>query len=300
MVKSIKELIEKAKKINSKTVVVACAADEHVLEAVELARKENIINGILVGNVEIIKEILTTLNIDSTNYTYVKILDKTESCLEAVKIVNTDKDFFLMKGLVDTSIILRAALNKEFGLRTNNRISHVSVIEVSTHPKLIFMSDGAMNIKPTLDEKRQIIENSIVIANALGLETPKVGIIAAVEKVNPQMEATLDAVELIKMNKENILNGCIVGGPFAIDNAINKEAAILKGVSDPIAGDVDILIMPQIESGNVFYKSMMFLGKAQSASVIAGAKKPIVLTSRADSTLNKFHSIALGALVVDL
>jgi phosphate butyryltransferase len=205
-----------------------------------------------------------------------------------------------MKGLVDTSIILRAALNKEFGLRTNNRISHVSVIEVSTHPKLIFMSDGAMNIKPTLDEKRQIIENSIVIANALGLEAPKVGIIAAVEKVNPQMEATLDAVELIKMNKENILNGCIVGGPFAIDNAINKEAAILKGVSDPIAGDVDILIMPQIESGNVFYKSMMFLGKAQSASVIAGAKKPIVLTSRADSTLNKFHSIALGALVVDL
>ena len=162
------------------------------------------------------------------------------------------------------------------------------------------MTDGAMNIKPTLDEKRQIIENTLVIANALGLEKPKVGIIAAVEKVNPQMDATLDAVELIKMNKDNILNGCIVGGPFALDNAINKEAAIHKGVTDPIAGDVDILIMPQIESGNVFYKSMMFLGNAQSASVIAGAKKPIVLTSRADSTLSKYHSIALGALVVDL
>jgi phosphate butyryltransferase len=300
MVKSINELIEKAKKIDTKTVVVACAADEHVLEAVELARKENIINGILVGNVELIKEILTKLNIETSNYSYVNILDKTEACLEAVKIVNTDKDFFLMKGLVDTSIILKAALNKEFGLRTNNRISHVSVIEVSTHPKLIFMSDGAMNIKPNLDEKRQIIENSIVIANALGLDTPKIGIIAAVEKVNPQMDATLDAVELIKMNKDNTLKGCIVGGPFAIDNAINKEAAIHKGVTDPIAGDVDILIMPQIESGNVFYKSLMFLGNAQSASVIAGAKKPIVLTSRADSTLSKFNSIALGALVVDL
>ncbi len=157
-----------------------------------------------------------------------------------------------------------------------------------------------MNIKPNLDEKRQIIENCVEIAHALGLETPKVGIIAAVEKVNPQMEATLDAVDLIKMNKDNVIKGCIIGGPFAMDNAINKEAALHKGVTDPIAGEVDILLMPRIEAGNIFYKSMMFLGNAQSASIIAGAKKPIVLTSRADSTLSKYHSIALGALVVDL
>ena len=300
MIKSINELLEKAKKISTKTVVVACAADEHVLEAVELARKENIVHGILVGDVKLIKEILVKLNIEIDNYKFVNVIDKTEACLEAVKIVNTDKDFFLMKGLVDTSIILKAALNKEFGLRTNNRISHVSVIEVNTHPKLLFMSDGAMNIAPNLDEKRQIIENCVVIAHALGLKIPKVGVIAAVEKVNPQMEATIDAPKLIKMNKENIIKGCIVGGPFAIDNAINKEAALLKGVTDPIAGEVDILLMPRIEAGNVFYKSMMFLGNAQSASVIAGAKKPIVLTSRADSTLSKYHSIALGALVVDL
>lgn len=300
MIKSIKDLLEKAKEIKTKTLVVACAADEHVLEAVELARKDNIIKGILVGDMDLIKKILVKLNIDVKNYEYVNILDKTDACLESVKLVNTDKDFFLMKGLVDTSIILKAALNKEFGLRTNNRISHVSVLEVSTHPKLIFMSDGAMNIKPTLDEKRQIIENSVVIAHALGLKKPKVGIICAVEKVNPQMDATTDAVELIKMNKENIIKDCIVGGPFAIDNAINKEAAIHKGVTDPIAGEVDILLMPRIESGNIFYKTMMFLGNAQGASVIAGAKKPIVLTSRADSTLSKYHSIALGALVVDL
>lgn len=300
MIKSISELLERAKEIKTKTIVVACAADEHVLEAVELARKENIVKGILVGAEKSIKDILSKLNIDPNNYTFVNIEDKPEACLEAVKIVNSDKDFFLMKGLVDTSVILKAALNKEFGLRTSNRISHVSVIEVSTHPKLLFMTDGAMNIKPNLDEKRQIIENSVVIANALGLETPKVGMIAAVEKFNPQMDATVDAVELIKMNKDNTIKGCIVGGPFAIDNAINKEAAMHKGVKDPIAGEVDILVMPRIESGNVFYKSMMFLGNAKSASVIAGAKKPIVLTSRADSTLNKYHSIALGALVVDL
>lgn len=300
MIKSIDELIQKAKEINTKTLVVACAADEHVLEAVEMARKEDIIKAILVGNKIEIQGILEKLNFDIKNYEYVNISDEAEACLESVKIVNSDKDFFLMKGLVDTSIILKAALNKEFGLRTNNRISHVSVIEVNTHHKLIFMSDGAMNIEPKLDEKRQIIENSVVIAHSLGLKCPNVGIIAAVEKVNPQMQATLDAVELIKMNKENIIKNCIVGGPFAIDNAINKEAAIQKGVKDPIAGDVDILIMPRIESGNVFYKSMMFLGNAKSASVIAGAKKPIVLTSRADSTLNKFNSIALGALVVNL
>lgn len=300
MIKTIEGLLEKARQIDTKTLVVACAADKHVLEAVELARKDNIIKGILVGDVFLIKKILTELDINLDNYKYVDILDKTEACLESVKLVNTDESYFLMKGLVESSIILKAALNKEFGLRTNNRISHVSVLEVSTHPKLIFMSDGAMNIKPNLDEKRQIIENSVVIAHALGLNVPKVGIIAAVEKVNPQMDATLDAVELIKMNKNNIIKDCIVGGPFAMDNAINKEAAILKGVTDPIAGDVDILIMPRIEAGNIFYKTMMFLGNAQGASIIAGAKKPIVLTSRADSTLSKYHSIALGALVVDL
>lgn len=300
MIKTIEGLLEKARQIDTKTLVVACAADKHVLEAVELARKDNIIKGILVGDVFLIKKILTELDINLDNYKYVDILDKTEACLESVKLVNTDESYFLMKGLVESSIILKAALNKEFGLRTNNRISHVSVLEVSSHPKLIFMSDGAMNIKPNLDEKRQIIENSVVIAHALGLTVPKVGIIAAVEKVNPQMDATLDAVELIKMNKNNIIKDCIVGGPFAMDNAINKEAAILKGVTDPIAGDVDILIMPRIEAGNIFYKTMMFLGNAQGASIIAGAKKPIVLTSRADSTLSKYHSIALGALVVDL
>jgi len=300
MIKSIKELLEKARQIDTKTVVVACAADEHVLQAIELARKDNIVKAILVGEVKSIKEILVKLDIKTENYKYINVLDKAEACLTSVKLVNTDKNFFLMKGLVDTSIILKAALNKEFGLRTNNRISHVSVLETSTYPKLLFMSDGAMNIKPSLDEKRQIIENSVLIAHALGIKSPKVGIIGAVEKVNPQMDATTDAVELIKMNKQNIIKGCIIGGPFAIDNAINKEAAKHKGLTDPIAGEVDILIMPRIEAGNVFYKTMMFLGNAQGASIIAGAKKPIVLTSRADSTLSKYHSIALAALVVEL
>lgn len=300
MVKTINELVQKAKQIKTKTIVVACAADAHVLEAVELARTENIVEGILVGNESEIITIMKQLGINPQNYKIINQSDKETACLVSVKLVSENNGYFLMKGLVDTSIILKAALNKEFGLRTPNRISHVSVMEVKTHKKLIFMTDGAMNIAPTLDEKRQIIENSIKIAHALGIQIPNVGVIGAVERVNPKMEATLDAQELVNMNKRDIITHCQVGGPFAIDNAINREAALHKGIQDPMAGNVDILVMPRIEAGNVFYKTMMFLANAKSASVIAGAKKPIVLTSRADSTESKYYSIALAALVSDL
>jgi len=300
MIKTMNELIIKAKEIETKFMVVACAADEHVLEAVEMARVNNIINGILIGNEKEIKDILKKLDIDFNNYTFVDENNKVEACNLSVKLVNENDGYFLMKGLVDTSIILKSALNKEFGLRTKNRISHVSVMEVPTHKKLIFMSDGAMNIAPNLDEKRQIIENSVLIANSVGLDDPNVGIICAVEKVNPQMEATLHAEKLVNMNKSGEIKNCQIGGPFAFDNAISKEAALHKGIKDKIAGDIDIFIMPQIEAGNVFYKTMMFLANAKGASVIAGAKKPIVLTSRADSKESKFYSIALSALVANL
>ena len=300
MIKTIDALIEKAKQIETKTLVVACAADEHVLEAVEMARADNIVKAILIGDETLILDLLNNLNINHENYQIINEKDNTNACLEAVRLVSNNDGYFLMKGLVDTSIILKAALNKEFGLRTKNRISHVSVMEVPTHDKLIFMSDGAMNIAPNLDEKRQIIENSVNIAHAVGIPLPNVGIIGAVEKVNPQMEATLDAQELVLMNQNGIITDCVVGGPFAIDNAISVEAAKHKGIQDPIAGNIDILIMPRIEAGNVFYKTMMFLANAKSASVIAGAKKPIVLTSRADSKESKYYSIALGALVVNL
>ena len=300
MIKTISDLVLKAQEIETKTLVVACAADAHVLEAVEMARDKNIINGILVGNRKEILLLLSQLGFNADNYQIVDENDKEQACLKAVKLVSSNDGYFLMKGLVDTSVILRAALNKEFGLRTKNRISHVSVMEVPTHRKLLYMTDGAMNIAPNLDEKRQIIENSVKIAHAVGNQNPNVGIIGAVEKVNPQMEATLHAADLVKMNQDGVIKGCTVGGPFAIDNAISKEAAEHKGIKDKIAGDIDILVMPRIEAGNVFYKTMMFLANAKSASVIAGAKKPIVLTSRADSKESKFYSIALSALVANL
>ncbi len=296
----MKSLVQEAKKRSKKTLVVAVADDAHVLQAVEMARKEGFIDAVLVGNKASIRETLEDLNLDEKNYSIISESEPSRACEKAVKTVSKNKGHFLMKGLVDTSTILSAALSKEFGLRTGNRLSHVSVMEIPAYHKLLLMSDGAMNIAPTVDEKQQIIENAVKIAKAVGIDAPKVACLAAVEKVNSKMRATLDAEELKKRSRKGLIKGATVDGPFALDNAVNKEAAAHKGIDSPIAGEADILLMPQIESGNVFYKSMMFLAKAKSASVIAGAKRPIVLTSRADTEESKFYSIALSALVADM
>ncbi len=296
----MKSLVQEAKRRSKKTLVVAVADDAHVLQAVEMARKEGFINAVLVGNKTSIRETIADLNLDEEDYTIISETDPSRACEKAVKTVSKNEGHFLMKGHVDTSTILSAALSKQDGLRTGNRLSHVSVMEVPTYHKLLLMSDGAMNIAPSVDEKQQIIENAVTIAKAVGIDKPKVACLAAIEKVNPKMKATLDAEELKKRSERGIIKDATVDGPFALDNAVNKEAAAHKGIDSPVAGDADILLMPQIESGNVFYKSMMFLAKAKSASVIAGAKRPIVLTSRADTEESKFYSIALSALVADM
>jgi phosphate butyryltransferase len=299
MMQSMQDIVRAAKAAPTKTLVIACAADQPVLEAVEQARKEDIVQPILVGDQDAIVALLQTLGYDPSLYEIHHQPDDVAACVHSVRLVHDHPGYFLMKGLVSTSTILKAALDKEHGLRTANRISHVSVMQVPTYHKLLMMTDGAMNIAPDLEDKRQIVENAAHIAHALGIPNPAVGVIAAVETVNPKMEATLHAAELKQMNLDGRLSGCVVGGPFALDNAIDKEAAHHKGITDPIAGEIDILLMPRIEAGNVFYKTMMFLANATSASVIAGASRPIVLTSRADSMETKFHSIALAALVVE-
>ncbi|MBU1141322.1 MAG: bifunctional enoyl-CoA hydratase/phosphate acetyltransferase [Firmicutes bacterium] len=299
MIKTMQDIVKRAQLLEPKTLVVAVANDEHVLEAVNLATQANIIHAILVGDEAEIRDMIQHLKMNINDYQIINIPDPILACEESVKLISQNKADILMKGMVDSAIILRAALDKEYGIRTPNRISHISVMEISRYHKLLLMTDGAMNISPDADIKQEIIENGVAIAHALGIKHPNVGCIAAVEKVNPKMQATLDAQELIFRNQNDRIKGCTVGGPFAMDNAINKEAALHKGITDPMAGDVDLLLMPQIESANVFYKSMMFLGDAKSASIIAGAKKPIVLTSRADSKESKFYSIALAALVAD-
>lgn len=300
MIKNFEELIKLAIEKGPKIVAVACAQDEDALKAIKAAYDKGIIRGILVGDTDQIKNISEEIGLDLTDFELVHILDMAEASLKAVSLVSSGEADLVMKGLVDTSIILKAVLNKEVGLRTGNVLSHVAVFDVPTYHKILTVTDAAMNIAPDLMAKKQIIENALHVTKALNIDMPNVGVITAKEKVTASMPATVDAGELVKMNQEGLIKDCKVGGPFALDNAVSKEAAEIKGIKDPMAGDVDILLCPTIEAGNVLYKALNFLGNARSAGIIVGAKAPIILTSRADSDDSKLNSIALGVLMSNI
>ncbi len=280
-----------------KKIAVAFAQDEDVLKALKAAVKERICEPILVGDKEKIIDISNEINFDLSDIEIIDEKDGTLACRKAVSLVSSGQAQIVMKGLIDTSIILKAVLDKEIGLRTGNVLSHAAVFSVDTYHKFFIVTDAAMSIAPNADEKRQIVENAAVLSRALGAKVPKVAVICAKEKVNPKMQATLDAAELVEMQSEGKMAGCIVEGPYALDNAISKEAAELKGIKGEAAGDADILLMPNIEAGNVLYKALTYLANADNAGIILGAKAPIVLTSRADSDKAKLNSIALSVLV---
>lgn len=201
----------------------------------------------------------------------------------------------LMKGKVGTSILLKCVLNREWGLRTGNLLSHIALFEVDTYHKLIAVADVAMNIAPNLTDKIAIVNNSVACLNKLGIAKPKVAVLGAVEMVNQNMGATLDAALLSKMNQRDQIINCIIDGPLAFDNAVSTESARLKGIKSDVAGDTDFLLMPDIEVGNVLYKSLVFFAKAKVASIILGALAPIVLTSNTDSEQAKYDSILLAS-----
>ncbi|WP_195948336.1 phosphate butyryltransferase [Paraclostridium bifermentans] len=295
--RSFNDVIKYAKERGPKIISVACSQDKEVLIAVDMAKKEGIANAILVGDIEKTKEIAKELNIDLDGYELIDEKDLAQASLKAVSLVSEGKADMVMKGLVDTSIILKAVLNKEVGLRTGNILSHVAVFDVKGYDRLFFITDAAMNLSPDLQGKKQIIENACVVAHALDIEEPKVAAICAKEKVNPKMQDTVDAKDLEEMCANGYIKGCIVGGPFALDNAVSEEAAKHKGMSHPIAGKADILLAPDIEAGNILYKSLVFFSETKNAGVIVGAKAPIILTSRADSEETKLNSIALGVLM---
>lgn len=202
-----------------------------------------------------------------------------------------------MKGIVDTSIILKAVLDRDIGLRDAPVLSHVALFQVPGYDRLLYVTDAAMNIAPDVEAKKHIVSNAVKVAHALGNPNPIVACLCAVEKVNPKMPATLDAAALVEANASGLIPGCTVIGPLALDNAISPEAARHKGIEDPHAGDADILLVPNIETGNVFYKSMVFMAKSQNAGLIVGAKAPVIVTSRADSEQTKLNSIALALTV---
>ena len=299
MLKNFEQLISEASKCSNKKIAVAAAADADVLLAVENARKKGIAGAILVGNEAEIKKLAAENNIDIANYEIIHCEDKAECALIAAKQVAAGNASVMMKGLVDTSVFLKAVLDKEIGLRTGKLITQTTVFEIPGRDQFIFVSDPAITTAPDLAQKKDIIDNACFIAHRLGYESPMVAPVCAVEKFNPKMQATLDAQELHEMNARGEITGCYVSGPISLDVAISKEAASHKGYSDKIGGSADILLMDDIESGNVLYKSIVYFAGGVGAGVVMGAKCPIILTSRADSDISKFYSIATAVLIAD-
>ena len=278
-----------------KKLVLAAAQDQHSLGAVIKAWKEDIIEPILVGNRELIQNICVSNNYDISGLQIVHEPNIEMSVEKAVRMVSDKQGDVLMKGMVGTSTLLKCVLNKEWGLRTGNLLSHFALFEVATYHKVIAVTDVAMNISPNLKDKIAIVNNSVACLNRLGYKIPKVAVLGAVEMVNENMEATLHAALLSKMNQRDQIKNCIIDGPLAFDNAVSLISAQNKGIKSEVAGDTDLLLMPDIEVGNVLYKSLVFFAKAKVASIILGAQVPIVLTSRSDSEQAKFDSILLSA-----
>jgi phosphotransacetylase len=264
--------------------------------AVEAAQK-GLIEPLLVGPANKIAEIAESAKIDLGNLTIVDVADSHAAAKKAVELIRAGKAEILMKGSLHTDELMSAVILREGGLRTARRISHVFVMDVPTYHKVLLVTDGAINIAPTLEDKVDICQNAIDLAISLGLERPKVAILAAVETVNSKMSATLDAAALCKMAERGQINGAILDGPLAFDNAISAQAAETKGIKSAVAGDPDILLAPDLEAGNILAKQLSFLANADSAGMVLGARVPIILTSRADSVRSRIASCAVAKLV---
>lgn len=299
MSKSFDDLISKVTTCSLKKVAVACAQDEPVLEAVKAAKERNIADAILVGDKAKIEEIAKNINMDLTGYEIIDEPDVPTAALKAVELVHNKKADILLKGLLDTKTFLKSVLNKEVGLRTGKMMSHVCVFEIEGVDRLLFLADVAFNTYPSLEEKAQIIENTVEICKACGIDTPKVAPVCAVEVVNPKMQPTVDADALTKMNEAGEIKDCVVYGPLSMDMALDAEAAKHKGATNPVAGHADILLFPNIDAGNITYKTLVHTAKVKNGNLLIGTSAPVILTSRSDDADTKMNSIALAAVIAE-
>ena len=298
--KHFHKIIENVKQLPTKKMAVAAAEDEYVLEAVKVAKEQGLADSILVGDEKKIRQLAKTLNMDLTGYEIINEVEPPKAALKAVKLVHDGKADMYMKGLISTKDFLRSVLDKEVGLRTGRVLTHVGVFEVKGIDQLLFLTDQAFIMYPTLEEKVKIIENAIDIANACGIQNPKVAPLAAVEVVNPKMPETVDAAELTKMNHEGKIKGCVIDGPLSLDMAISKEACShKKGLNRKITGDADILLFPDIHTGNVAYKMLVHTSLFLNGAILSGTSAPVILTSRSDSVATKVNSIALASVLAD-
>lgn len=298
MIKSLDDMLKQFNEKGQSILSVAAAEDKEVLMALKDAVEQEIVIPILVGDENEIKKISNEIEFDLTNIKIINSNSIEESAKIAVQLVSNKEADFVMKGILDTSVLLKSVLDKEYGLRTDSLLSHVMIYELENYHKLLILTDGGMNISPDYNQKEQILKNSIKAAKSLGIDTVKVACIAAKEKVSPKMPATIDADLLENACKEGKFgDDVIVEGPLAFDLAISQEACKIKGFKSEISGDTDILLVPNIEVGNGIGKSFTYMAKAKSAGIVMGAKAPIVLVSRADSHESKLYSIAYGALI---
>ncbi len=299
VVKNFEELISKVKGYpQAKRMVVAAAGEEHTLEAALHARKEGIVTPVLVGDKAKIVEILAKLGESVPEEDIYDVPDVVEAAEKSVALIREGKGDFLMKGYLDTSVLLKAVVNKENGLGKGGVMSHFTMFEVPGAEKILVAVDGGMVTYPTLEQKKAIIENTVGVLHAFGYENPKVGVLACVEKINPKMPETVEADALKQMNLNGELTGCVVEGPISYDCAMSKEVAELKGFKSEVAGDADVLVAPNIHAGNIMGKMLTITVGARMAGFIVGAKCPIVLTSRGSSADEKYMSIVVSAAAV--
>src|SRR4030095_14503393 len=291
------KLLERCKPLEAAPTAVAHPCEESALIGAVEAAQVGLIIPLLVGPASKIREIAESANIDLGNLEIIDTQNSIESAQQAVQLVKEGRAEVLMKGSLHSDELLWAIFSREGGLRTGRRISHVFVMDVPTYHKVLIVTDAAINIAPTLEDKVDMCQNAIDLAISLGLEKPKVAILCAVETVNSKMPATLDAAALCKTAERGQIKGGLLEGPLAFDNAISKEAAKTKGIKSEVAGDPDILLAPDLEAGNILAKPLSFLANADSAGMVLGGRVPVILTSRADSVRSRIASCAVAKLI---
>lgn len=289
-------LLKLAEPLAPMPTAVVAPENENALGGALLGMDHTLITPILVGDVQKIKGAASALGRDLESIEIIDVKDHVEAARASVALVREGRAGCLMKGQLHTGELLGAVMQRDVGLRTGRRLSHVFVQDVPGHDRLLLISDGAINIQPDLDTKVDITQNGIDLARALGVETPNVAVMSAVETVNPKIPATLDADALKTMAAEGRINGGIVDGPFAMDNAVSLEAAAIKGIDSPVAGRADVMVMPNMEGGNMVVKALTFLAGAQTGGLVLGAACPIILTSRADDDEARLASCVIATL----
>ncbi len=298
MFRNFTQVVDDARKLQTKDLIVVCPEDKAILIATNDAFQMGLIRPVLVGNKKKILNLLMELGIRKEGYEIYNAVEKKDAALLGVKLVSAHDNAILVKGMLQSSLLLKEVTDKEHGLTTNKLLSHLVVIDIPTYHKLLFVTDSVINVLPSEEEKIEIINNTFSFVKSLGIFKPKVALISSLEVIDAHIPSTVEAANIVDKLREQ--DDYYIGGPFSIDVAISHESAETKGVSHVVAGDADVLIFPNIESGNTFYKSTTFLANAIPAGLVLGASNPIVMTSRSDSYKSKLYSIALAVVSTEI